>query len=432
MEFLIRIIFSIFEMMNYIFCYQLLFQMKLKKDYKVWILFFFGLIAVHSYAIYTKSSMERFDIDFFYGLLIPLLLLDEKRWKGACLYIDVMLASTIFNICIGRGVALFMDVPYKNTNVISAVEVVQNSLFSLFAVMILLYIKVIRKKEIQKLEYTLLQYIFITAGLFGISVMIGFVELLLQEQEVTVKIVNAYEFYSALACIVFILVAMWLSVSIKRNAEYKKEKEMLKLYMEKQEEYIHMVIDKDTQMRHFRHDIKGHMTALHSYLQNQEMEKAAEYIEKIEYVAGASTVKNYTGITAVDAIIHDMTVRMQQQNIKLVWEGTIPMDCPVSTFDLCTIFMNVLKNGVEACEKLSGERIIYMYINSYNGKLYVKEKNKITGELQLDERGNLKTNKADKKNHGFGTENIRQVVEQYHGYMEYQVKEGWFSVEIIL
>ena len=432
MEFLTRIMFSIFEMMNYIFCYRLLFQMKLKKECKVWLLFFFGLIVVHSYAIYTKSSIERFDIDFYYGLLIPFLLLDEKRWKGVCLYVDVMLASTIFNICIGRGAALFLDVPYKNTNVISAVEVVQNSMFSLFAIIILFYIKVIKKKEIRKLEYSLLQYIFITAGVFGISVMLGFVELLLQEQEVTVRIANAYEFYTALACIVFILVAMWLSVSVKQNAEYKKEKEMLKLYMEKQEEYIQMVIDKDIQMRHFRHDIKGHMTALHSYLKNQDLEKAAEYIEKLEHVAGASTVKNYTGITAVDAIVHEMTDKMQQQEIKLVWEGEIPSDCSVSVFDLCTIFMNVLKNGVEACEKLFGERIIYMYINSYNGRLYVKEKNKIQGKLELDERGNIKTGKADKKNHGLGVENIRQVVERYHGFLEYQVKDGWFSIEIIL
>lgn len=432
MEFLIRIIFSIFEMINYIFCYLLLFQMRLKKDCKVWIVFFCGLFVVHGYAIYTNSSIERFDIDFFYGLLIPLLLLNEKLWKGVCLYIDVMLASTIFNICIGRGIALFLDVPYKNTNIISVSDLLQNSIFTLFSLLILLYIKVIRKDDIHKLEYTLLQYIFITAGLFGVSVMIGFVELLLQEREITVRIVNAYEFYTSLACIVFILVAMWLSVAVKQNAEHKKEKEMLKLYIEKQEEYIQMVIDKDTQMRRFRHDIKGHMTALHSYLQRQEMERAAEYIEKIENVMGASTVKSYSGITAVDAIVHDMMARMEQHEIKLVWEGTIPIDCSVNIFDLCTIFMNILKNGVEACEKLSGERIIYIYVNNYNGKLYVKEKNKMVGVLETDESGKLKTQKADKKNHGFGTENIRQVVERNQGYMNCQAEDNWFSIEIVL
>lgn len=262
--------------------------------------------------------------------------------------------------------------------------------------------------------------------------MIGFVELLLQEREITVRIVNAYEFYTSLACIVFILVAMWLSVAVKQNAEHKKEKEMLKLYIEKQEEYIQMVIDKDTQMRRFRHDIKGHMTALHSYLQRQEMERAAEYIEKIENVMGASTVKSYSGITAVDAIVHDMMARMEQHEIKLVWEGTIPIDCSVNIFDLCTIFMNILKNGVEACEKLSGERIIYIYVNNYNGKLYVKEKNKMVGVLETDESGKLKTQKADKKNHGFGTENIRQVVERNQGYMNCQAEDNWFSIEIVL
>lgn len=418
--------------MNYIFCYHLLFQMRLKKDYKVWIAFFCGLFVVHGYAIYTKSSIERFDIDFFYGLLIPALLLNEKLWKGVCLYIDVMLASTIFNICIGRGIALFLDVPYQNTNVISGSELLQNSIFTLFSILILLYIKVIKKNEIQKLEYTLLQYIFITAGLFASSVMIGFAGLLLQEREITVREVNAYEFYTAMACIIFILVAMWLSVAVKQNAEHKKEKEMLKLYIEKQEEYIQMVIDKDTQMRRFRHDIKGHMTALHSYLQSQETERAIEYMEKIENVMGTSTIKSYSGVTAVDAIIHDMSKKMKKKEIKIVWEGTIPIDCSVNVFDLCTIFMNILKNGVEACEKLSGERIIYIYVNSYNGKLYVKEKNKMVGVLETDESGKLITLKEDKKNHGFGIENIRQVAERNQGYMNYHVEDGWFSIEIVL
>ena len=62
----------------------------------------------------------------------------------------------------------------------------------------------------------------------------------------------------------------------------------------------------------------------------------------------------------------------------------------------------------------------------------MKEKNKKFGFLETDESGKLKTQKADKKNHGFGTENIRQVVERNQGYMNCQAEDNWFSIEIVL
>ncbi len=45
---------------------------------------------------------------------------------------------------------------------------------------------------------------------------------------------------------------------------------------------------------------------------------------------------------------------------------------------------------------------------------------------------NLKTQKMDKKIHGYGIRNIKQVVINYQGEIEWKQEYGFFIVEIIL
>ena len=79
--------------------------------------------------------------------------------------------------------------------------------------------------------------------------------------------------------------------------------------------------------------------------------------------------KSYTGITAVDAIIYE---QLQDSEIDLVWEGNIK-NVPehIELYDLCTIFMNFMKNAVEACKELKQEKRIFVTVKRYEDKIWI-------------------------------------------------------------
>ncbi len=347
------------------------------------------------------------------------------------MYLNVMQATTIFNIFFIRAIALLTNNPYPVQEVDSFEHVLQNATFSIFALIVIVYFKIIRKREIPQIEYTYSQYVFMTIGIFGAAMLIGSVEAIMKSSNV-VTVINSYECFAALFCIIFIVVIIWLSFSIRSNVEYKKEKEMMELYMDKQEEYIKNVVEKDEQMRRFRHDISGHLSALQGLLEVGEQQEIVTYIEQIEDKVKQAQVEQYSGNKAVDAIIKDMQEKMKQKDIKLVWEGTVPIDCQVATYDLCTVFMNLIQNGMDACEKLQENRQVEVKVNDYNGKLYITEENRIVDNVLLDDKGNPKTDKADKRNHGLGSKNVREVVEKYNGKLNYHIVKESFKIEIMI
>lgn len=430
MEQICQVLFNVVEMINYILGYILLFQMKPKKKPVLIIGFLAGCALLGSLNIICDWGLDRVVLNFGYGLLIPIFILDDKKIKGVLLLIDVIFFTTTINVCISRGYAVISGKYISNfANIYEGL--LQDVIFLIIALVILLYIKFIKKSEIKKNDFSVLQYILITIGIIGLSVMTGFIEGLATEEDISKSLINKYEFFSTLACIVFFGVAVWLSVSTKRNTQYKMEQEMYNLYLRKQEEYIENVIEKDTQAKKFRHDIKNHMSILGEYINNGDIEKAKEYIERINGFTENIKVERYTGIGVVDAVISHMCNNMDKA-IDFQWEGSITDEKNIDVFDMCTLFVNIMKNAIEACEKCIGDKYIKVKIYQYNEMIKIYEENTFCGDIKVDKGGNLITLKEDNVNHGFGSKNIRSVVEKYDGVIKLEYDENIFKLDIMI
>jgi sensor histidine kinase regulating citrate/malate metabolism len=115
--------------------------------------------------------------------------------------------------------------------------------------------------------------------------------------------------------------------------------------------------------------------------------------------------------------------------------GGFPSELHIIPVDLCVIFANLITNAVEAIRLLENynqrDNFIDIKISSYKEDVYIDVKNPTMKNIDI-QNGTLITTKQDKRFHGFGTKNMKQRVEKYHGTVNFKSENNNFYVEIFM
>ena len=202
---------------------------------------------------------------------------------------------------------------------------------------------------------------------------------------------------------------------------------MNKIYLEQQKSGQYqsqiaaykMLEEQYRQAKRLRHDMKNHIIALSGLLESKDYRKMAEYLDTMEHNGNLSGGE-MTGSTAVDAILYQKGTYAEQNNIPWECDVTIPKTCGINEFDLCVLFGNLLDNAIEACERMQDieARFINIMANAVKGCFLLEIKNS--------------THKENPEKHGIGLLNIDDVVRNYNGVMDIEVKDGVFTVSILI
>ena len=216
----------------------------------------------------------------------------------------------------------------------------------------------------------------------------------------------------------------------------KKEMKRLILLKDKciseQTEQYKTAMNKERELRRFRHDYNAHMTAISGLLANEEYDKLQEYIKSMGYFREKFNLVN-SGNIITDAVFNQYKELCDKENIEFEISGKLPENFNMAETDLCVLFSNLMSNAYEAaaqCEKDSS--IIRTQIRNNDDDVFIKMSNSVNGEVVF-KNGLPVTDKPDRKNHGFGVENILEVVERNGGHVEWkQSDKGRFTADIML
>ena len=216
----------------------------------------------------------------------------------------------------------------------------------------------------------------------------------------------------------------------------KKEMKRLMVLKDKclreQTEQYKMAMNKERELRRFRHDYNAHMTAISGLLANEEYVKLQEYIKSMGYFREKFNLVN-SGNIITDAVFNQYKELCDKDNIEFEISGKLPENFNMAETDLCVLISNLISNAYEAALKCEeGRRIISVEIRNSDDDIFMDVSNSVNGEVVL-KNGLPVTDKPDRKNHGFGVENILEVVERNGGYIEWkQLDKGRFTAEIML
>lgn len=216
----------------------------------------------------------------------------------------------------------------------------------------------------------------------------------------------------------------------------KKEMKRLMVLKDKclreQTEQYKMAMNKERELRRFRHDYNAHMTAISGLLANEEYVKLQEYIKSMGYFREKFNLVN-SGNIITDAVFNQYKELCDKDNIEFEISGKLPENFNMAETDLCVLISNLISNAYEAALKCEeGRRIISVEIRNSDDDIFMDVSNSVNGEVVL-KNGLPVTDKPDRKNHGFGVENILEVVERNGGHVEWkQSDKGRFTADIML
>ena len=205
------------------------------------------------------------------------------------------------------------------------------------------------------------------------------------------------------------------------------------LLAEQKESYereMEILLDSRKKIRGIYHDIKNHILILRSFSEQKRYQDLDEYLHRMQEETQAAVPQVYTGQPAVDSMLHYKISSAKEIPIEV--ETSIPEQLNMDDFDITVILGNLLDNAIEACGKLEKEkRRIQLSIKLVKNQLFIRTENPFEGKLKW-QGSRLLTQKTDENNHGIGLENVKRVVEKYHGTLEMNAEDQIFRTKILL
>ncbi|WP_294905527.1 sensor histidine kinase [uncultured Eubacterium sp.] len=235
-----------------------------------------------------------------------------------------------------------------------------------------------------------------------------------------------------ISSIAFLLIVNIIVYMIYEQAEGSNQKLIeLELVNQKNEidmQYLELLEKKNETMNIMAHDYKNNILTIFNMSDSNEVK---EYINNM-----VGEIAKYNRIAKtqnrlLDVILSKYTDICNDKGIK--FETDIMTDNLgfINSYDISSLFNNILDNAVEAASLSSNKYINLEITNSLNSYHRVTATNSCDNEPH-NEKGKLITTKKNIDAHGFGTKSIRKIVNKYDGELQWEYNNELRQFKLII
>lgn len=231
---------------------------------------------------------------------------------------------------------------------------------------------------------------------------------------------------SCLDAVIFIFLR-----KMNRTSQIEKERDIMEIQLQRQQDEMQHLQQQYEEISILRHDFRNGIDCLCGMIEQGDCSGALAYAKRfkerkvntiLSQVQCSSTMLN----AVVNAKFNDAQSKGIDTSLRLVVQ--IPHDLE---FDLSIMLSNLLDNAIEACEKNPSNAQILLTISEEAGYYRIVVRNTIAVSV-LKKNQELKTEKANKKLHGWGLRSVTDLVSKRNGLIDFYEKEGMFYVDILL
>lgn len=422
---LILLIKQFLDIIKYIMIGNAIFDNKYDRNNKK--IFLYGLLIILIYLIFNIYLKYIWvELNLIICIFSLLLIFNNRLIITTKIIISTILIVTLLE----QFIDLFIK--YNYNDFLSTEFIVSNILKFLFVLLIVVIIKITRgiyNKQYNLVEITGYIYMNIIFGfsatLFPMFIVEIYRNILHKRVLISVSII-------AYLNIIICVVSIYLFVKNKREKEKYHLDNLVKDHALKlQEDYYQKLINNYSNIRHFKHDLRGHLNIINGLILDYENEKASDYINEISKSIINKDIYHTNNIY-ISTILNSFDQILKDENIKFELSYYINNHIIMENMDICSLFYNLISNAIESNLKIKDNRYIKLYIAEIKNNIVIKILNPVDKDFNLDIIKEYRTTKQDKENHGFGLITINNIVSKYRGSIDYEVMDTNLIIDIVL
>ena len=289
-----------------------------------------------------------------------------------------------------------------------------------------------KKYNANPIELTIRQYIIFYTTVFATVIILG------AWQYVAIHFDNSRTFVAigsctSIACLLLLYLVVYQAF-LNTNRRLLEEKQRLQdKFYQMQQVYLKNKIKQDKQLRKFRHDYQAHMIILNTLIEKQDYTVLKNYLKKMNEYSLLENQKRYTGNLIIDSLLENSLDQAKSKGIKVTIYGHLPLELETDSYDLSVVFYNLLKNALEAAEKMPiNQRWIEITVSEFTKcRPYLSIVNPVNHPIKIEDN-TIVTSKHDTINHGLGLRNVKDIAKKYDNQFNLFYKQGTVIAEIFL
>ena len=227
------------------------------------------------------------------------------------------------------------------------------------------------------------------------------------------------EFVPFLMCICFLTFCVIYYHSIERQQQIATQNYFMQIKQAQFAKEIESMQRNEKNVSLLRHDMRHFLNNIAAFIENNENDKALDYIHSIVKATEKTTRKRFCANEIINIIIMSHADSFKDKHIDFRYSISVPSKLPFSDIDMTAILQNALENAMHAVMMLEPDkRFIRLSISEKSGKLLISVENPYAVRPKLINDMPV----ATERGHGLGTRSIRQTAERLGGKCQYSGK----------
>ena len=344
---------------------------------------------------------------------------------GSLVYLSVIIFDTIFSSLI---FVLFPDFSFDIGHMTYASLLAADIDLMIYAILMYIEYCIVRRIRNKKAmnRRTLIFMLFPTSQVLILCIIIKLI--MANSENATAEIT-----YFTLACIIICVISDILCyrglIQNSQLYETKMRNEQLEYERSTQYRYYEKINELQHEIMKYRHDFNNVLTtAMNLYTFPDTAEKGKEMLDELSRKNQSNKMPFYCANNIVNAILWDKSNTAKESGVTLDCDASLSNDIPVDDVDLCCLIVNMLDNAIRGAKAAENDKSIGIKIKEENGRIYISVSN-YADMPDFESTEKLPSTKAN-KNHGYGTEIIRNIVQKYDGDVLFTCKDRKFSTAL--
>lgn len=250
---------------------------------------------------------------------------------------------------------------------------------------------------------------------------------------------NSPDFWTPLRSVlltlgVFVMIASLFLLYRAMRENYRAKQTMIRLaqleYDHKlSESYFENVTQSAQMLMKYKHDFNNMITTALHMVNSSDAEAKQEGVRLLEQIRdknNATVIPVYCKNAVVNTILFDKSARAETEGIDFKFEVSLPEKLDIELTDLCSIFTNLIDNGLHSAA-LSEDDRLELKAWCDMGFMFVRTKNYPDEDTEMPEKKDFDISNISP--HGYGLSILEDMAKKYDG--SFEIKRDNGAVEML-